>query len=114
MRDRFRAGDQSEAFSDLTRLKALETQIGRYQDLKQKTTLCDTLLTETQRNLLERTEEAKDSYRKFVDAAALLQAANDEVSGLKKFFAEERAGSVTAKARVGAAGFLSAGIAWND
>ena len=77
-----RAADQSGAFFG-ERLTALEAQIARYPDLKQKTDFCDTALTETQRNLLERTEEAKDSYRKFVDAAALLRAANDEVSSLK-------------------------------
>jgi hypothetical protein len=41
------------------------------------------LLTGTRRNLLESTEEAKASGRKFVDAAALLRAANEDVSRLK-------------------------------
>jgi hypothetical protein len=65
------------------RIKALEAQLGHYKETEHQATLCGTLLTETQRNLLERTEEAKVSGRKFVDAAALLRAANEEVSRLK-------------------------------
>ena len=65
------------------RIKALEAQLGHYKQTEHQAALCGTLLTETQRNLLERTEEAKVSGRKFVDAAALLRAANEEVSHLK-------------------------------
>jgi hypothetical protein len=65
------------------RIKALEAQLGHYMEAEHQAALCGTLLTETRRNLLERTEEAKVSGRKFVDAAALLRAANEEVSHLK-------------------------------
>ncbi len=65
------------------RIKALEAQLGHYKETEHQATLCGTLLTETRRNLLERTEEAKVSGRKFVDAAALLRATNEEVSRLK-------------------------------
>jgi DNA repair exonuclease SbcCD ATPase subunit len=65
------------------RIKTLEAQLGRYKEAEHQAALCGTLLTEMQRNLLERTEEAKVSGRKFVDAAALLRAANKEVSHLK-------------------------------
>jgi chromosome segregation ATPase len=65
------------------RINALEAQLGHYKETERQATLSGTLLTETRRNLLERTEEAKVSSRKFVDAAALLRAANGEVSHLK-------------------------------
>jgi hypothetical protein len=65
------------------RIKSLETQLGHYKETEQQAALCGTLLTETRRNLLERTEEVKVSGRKFVDAAALLGAANEEISHLK-------------------------------
>jgi hypothetical protein len=65
------------------RIKALETQLGHHKETEHQAALCGTLLTETQRNLLERTEEAKVSGRRFVDAAALLRVANEEVSHLK-------------------------------
>ena len=65
------------------RINALETQLGHYRETERQATLSGTLLTETRRNLLERTEEAKVSGRKFVDAAALLRATNEEVSRLK-------------------------------
>ena len=65
------------------RINALETQLGHHKETEHQAALCGTLLTETRRNLLERTEEAKVSGRKFVDAAALLRAANKEVSHLK-------------------------------
>jgi chromosome segregation ATPase len=44
----------------------------------------ETLLTEAQRKLRDRTDEAEASYRKFVDAAATLQTANEEVFNLRK------------------------------
>ena len=65
------------------RIKALEAQLGHYKQTEQQAVLCGPLLVEAQRNLLELTEEAKVSGRKFVDAAALLRAANEEVSHLK-------------------------------
>ena len=65
------------------RINALEAQLGHYKETERQATLSGTLLTETRRNLLERTEEAKVSGRKFVDAAALLRATNEEVSRLK-------------------------------
>jgi chromosome segregation ATPase len=65
------------------RIKALEAQVGQYKETEHQTDLCGTLLTEAQRNLLERTEEAKASNRKFVDVAAQLRVANEEVSQLK-------------------------------
>jgi hypothetical protein len=65
------------------RIKALETELGHYKEAEHQAVLCGPLLIEAQRNLLERTEEAKVSGRKFVDAAALLRAANEEVSHLK-------------------------------
>jgi hypothetical protein len=65
------------------RINALEAQLGHYKETEHQAALCGTLLTETRRNLLERTEEAKVTGRKFVDAAALLRAANEEVSHLK-------------------------------
>jgi hypothetical protein len=65
------------------RIKAFESQLGHYQETERQAALCGPLLIEAQRNLLERTEEAKVSGRKFVDAAALLRAANEEVSHLK-------------------------------
>lgn len=46
--------------------------------------LCGTLLSEAERNLRNRTEEAQDSYRRFVDASAELRAANEELVRLKK------------------------------
>ena len=64
-------------------IQALEAQLGHYKETEHQAALCGTLLTEVRRNLLERTEEAKASGRKFVDAAALLRAANEEVSRLK-------------------------------
>lgn len=39
---------------------------------------------ETQPDLRDRAEDAQDSYRKFVDAAALLRAANDEIISLRR------------------------------
>jgi DNA repair exonuclease SbcCD ATPase subunit len=65
------------------RIKVLEAQIGHYEETEQQAALCGLSLIEAQRNLLERTEEAKVSVRKFVDAAALLRSANEEVSHLK-------------------------------
>jgi len=56
------------------RINALEAQLGHYKETERQATLSGTLLTETRRNLLELTEEAKVSGRKFVDAAALLRA----------------------------------------
>jgi chromosome segregation ATPase len=44
----------------------------------------ETLLTEAQRKLRDRTDEAEASYRKFVDAAATLQTANEEIFNLRK------------------------------
>jgi ElaB/YqjD/DUF883 family membrane-anchored ribosome-binding protein len=41
------------------------------------------LLTEAQRKLRDRTDEAEASYRKFVDAAATLQTANEEIFNLR-------------------------------
>jgi len=65
-------------------IEALEAQIDQYRDMERQTALCGTLLTETQRNLHDRTEEAKASYRKFVDASAQLQTANEEIFNLRK------------------------------
>jgi hypothetical protein len=65
------------------RTKALEAQISRYKEAEQQALRCVTLLAEARHNLLERTEEAKVSHQKFVDAAALLHASNEEVSYLK-------------------------------
>jgi predicted RNase H-like nuclease (RuvC/YqgF family) len=65
------------------RIRALEAQVDQYKETEHQAALCGPLLIEAQRNLLERTEEAKVSGRKFVDAAALLRAANEEVSRLK-------------------------------
>jgi chromosome segregation ATPase len=64
------------------RIKALEAQLGHYKEAEHQAALCGPLLIEAQRNLLERTEEAKVSGRRFVDAAALLRAANEEISHL--------------------------------
>ena len=65
------------------RIRALEAQLGHYKETERQAALCGTLLTETQRNLIERTEQAKVSGRKFIDAAALLRAANEEASHLR-------------------------------
>jgi len=65
------------------RINALEAQLGHHKETEQQAVLCGPLLIEAQRNLLELTEEAKVSGRKFVDASALLRAANEEVSRLK-------------------------------
>jgi hypothetical protein len=65
------------------RVKALEAQLGDYKEAEHRAALCGPLLIEAQRNLLERTEEAKVAGRKFIDAAALLRAANEEISHLK-------------------------------
>jgi chromosome segregation ATPase len=65
------------------RIKALEAQIDHYEETAHQAGLCGMLLTETRRNLLERIEEVKACGRRFVDAAALLGATNEEVSRLK-------------------------------
>jgi chromosome segregation ATPase len=70
--------------SSKDQIEVLEARIGQYQDMERQTALCGTLLTEAQRKLRDRNEEAEASYRKFVDAAALLQTANEEIANLKK------------------------------
>src|ERR1700744_752585 len=65
------SGDEHKSgVSSREQIEALEARIGQYQDLEQQTALCGTLLTEAQRKLRDRSEEAQDSYRRFVDAAA--------------------------------------------
>jgi hypothetical protein len=53
-------------------------------DASAKDQIEGTLLTEAQRKLRDRTDEAEASYRKFVDAAATLQTANEEIFNLRK------------------------------
>jgi predicted RNase H-like nuclease (RuvC/YqgF family) len=76
--------EQNPGASPKDRIEALEARIGQYRDMERQTALCGTLLTETQRKLRDRSEEANASYRKFVDAAALLQTANEEIFNLRK------------------------------
>ncbi len=70
-------------------IEALEARISQYRDMERQTARCGTLLTEAQRKLRDRNEEAKESYRKFVDAAALLQTANEEIANLRKALEEK-------------------------
>lgn len=75
--------------SSKDQIEALEARIGRFRNMERQTALCGTLLTEAQRKLRDRTEEAEASYRKFVDGAALLQTANEEIFNLRKALQEK-------------------------
>ena len=76
--------EQNSGASPKDQIEALEARIGQYRDMERQTALCGTLLTETQRKLRDRSEEANASYRQLVDAAALLQTANEEIFNLRK------------------------------
>jgi predicted RNase H-like nuclease (RuvC/YqgF family) len=83
-----KAAEREAAFAELQegsqeRIRELEAQVDRYRERERQTTLDETLLAKVKRDLIERTEEAKTSYRKFVDAAALLRVTNEENSELK-------------------------------
>jgi predicted RNase H-like nuclease (RuvC/YqgF family) len=94
------------------RIKALEAQIGHYKEAEHEAALCGTLLIEAQRTLLERTEQARASNRKFVDIAAQLRVANEEVTHLKTVLEnKERELSALKKNSAQTASFVRALIA---